>query len=114
MSRRGDACRADPGQTARLALIVLLALRPWQLWRREPVDFGPLDGGVFAAAVFASVAAVSAYGFVWLYLLRRLGIRPPLSWITIFFKSQLGRYLPGSVWQYAGRVGIAHNPRGSD
>lgn len=97
------------GRLLAVALVVLLALRLWHLWRLEPVDFGRLDGGLFAAAVVVSVAAVSAYGFVWLYLLRRLGTRAPLAWITIFFKSQLGKYLPGSVWQYAGRVGLAHN-----
>jgi hypothetical protein len=97
------------GRLLALALLVLLALRLWQLWRREPVDFGAVDGGVFAAAVIASVAAVSAYGLVWLFLLRRLGTRAPLSWMTLFFKSQLAKYLPGSVWQYAGRVGLAHN-----
>jgi glycosyltransferase 2 family protein len=97
------------GRLLAVALIVLLALRLWQRWRRDPVDFGRLDGGVFAAAVVASVAAVSAYGLVWPYLLRRLGTPAPFSWITLFFKSQLGKYLPGSVWQYAGRVGLAHN-----
>jgi glycosyltransferase 2 family protein len=96
------------GRLLALALIVLLALRLWQQWRREPVDFSQLDAGVFAAAVVISVVAVSAYGLVWLYLLRCLGTRAPLSWITLFFKSQLGKYLPGSVWQYAGRVGLAH------
>ena len=95
------------GRLLALALLVLLALRLWQLWRQEPVDFGKVDGAVFAAAVVASVAAVSTYGLVWLVLLRRLGTRAPLAWITIFFKSQLGKYLPGSVWQYAGRVGLA-------
>ena len=97
------------GRLLALTLLVLLALRLWQLWRREPVDFGEVNGAVFAAAVVASVAAVSAYGLVWLVLLRRLGTPAPLSWITIFFKSQLGKYLPGSVWQYAGRVGLARN-----
>jgi glycosyltransferase 2 family protein len=97
------------GRLLAVALVVLLALRLWQLWRRDPVDFGQLDGGVFAAAVIASVAAVSAYGFVWPYLLRRLGTPAPFSWIGLFFKSQLGKYLPGSVWQYAGRVGLARN-----
>jgi hypothetical protein len=97
------------GRLLAVALVVLLTLRLWQLWRREPVDFGRLDAGVFAAAVIASVAAVSGYGLVWLYLLRRLGTRAPLAWMTLFFKSQLGKYLPGSVWQYAGRVGLAHN-----
>jgi uncharacterized membrane protein YbhN (UPF0104 family) len=95
------------GRLVALALVVLLSLRLWQLWRRDPVDFGHLNGAVFAAAVFVSVAAVSAYGLVWLYLLRCLGTRAPLSWITLFFKSQLAKYLPGSVWQYAGRVGLA-------
>ena len=95
------------GRLLALALLVLLALRLWQLWRQEPVDFGAADAGVFVAAVVASVAAVSAYGLVWLFLLRRLGTQAPLSWMTLFFKSQLAKYLPGSVWQYAGRVGLA-------
>jgi glycosyltransferase 2 family protein len=115
-AERAYAARERPvvrvlGRLLAVALVVLLALRLWQLWRRDPVDFGRLDGWVFAAAVVASVAAVSAYGFVWPYLLRRLGTPASLSWITLFFKSQLGKYLPGSVWQYAGRVGLA---RGRD
>jgi uncharacterized membrane protein YbhN (UPF0104 family) len=97
------------GRLLAVALLVLLALRLWQLWRRHPVDFGRLDGALFVAAVVASVAAVSAYGFVWPLILRRLGTPAPLSWISLFFKSQLGKYLPGSVWQYAGRVGLARN-----
>ena len=114
VAARAYAARQKPvvrllGRLLAVALVVLLALRLWQLWRREPVDFGELDAGVFAAAVIASVAAVSGYGLVWLYLLRRLGTRAPLTWMTLFFKSQLGKYLPGSVWQYAGRVGLAHN-----
>lgn len=109
-----NALRARPavrlaGRLVAVALVVLLALRLWQSWRREPVDFGKLDGVVFAAAVVASLAAVSSYGLVWLYLLRCLGTRAPLSWIALFFKGQLGKYLPGSVWQYAGRVGLARN-----
>jgi glycosyltransferase 2 family protein len=111
---RVNAVRERPavrilGRLLTVALVVLLVLRLWQLWRREPVDFGRLDPGVFAAAVVASIAAVSAYGFVWPYLLRRLGTPAPFSWITLFFKSQLGKYLPGSVWQYAGRIGLARN-----
>lgn len=97
------------GRLLAVALLVLLALRLGQLWSNHPVDFGQVNGLVFAAAVVLSVVAVSGYGFVWLFLLRRLGTTAPLSWIGLFFKSQLGKYLPGSVWQYAGRVGLAHN-----
>jgi uncharacterized membrane protein YbhN (UPF0104 family) len=111
---RANALRTRPvirlaGHLIALALVVLLALRLWQLWRKDPVDFGDLNGLVFAAAVFVSIAAVSSYGLVWLFLLRRLGTHAPLSWITLFFKSQLAKYLPGSVWQYAGRVALARS-----
>lgn len=88
-------------------LVLLLALRLIQLWRRDPVDFGKVDAAFFVAAIAISVVAVSAYGLVWPFLLRRLGTAAPFAWITLFFKSQLGKYVPGSVWQYAGRVGLA-------
>jgi glycosyltransferase 2 family protein len=113
-AERATAIRENPavrvlGRLATAAIVVLLAVRLWQLWRRHPVDFGHLDGAIFAGAVAVSVVAVSAYGLVWPYLLRRLGTPAPLSWVTLFFKSQLGKYIPGSVWQYAGRIGLARN-----
>jgi uncharacterized membrane protein YbhN (UPF0104 family) len=89
------------------ALVVLLAVRLWQLWHRHPVDFSRIDDGVFVLAVAVSFVAVAAYGLVWPYLLRRLGVRANAGWVGMFFTSQLGKYLPGSVWQYAGRVGLA-------
>lgn len=97
------------GRLLAAGLVVVLALRLYQLWRRHPVDFGAVNGTVFVAAVLASIAAVSAYGLVWPFLLRLLGTPAPFSWIGLFFKSQLGKYIPGSVWQYAGRVGLARN-----
>jgi glycosyltransferase 2 family protein len=95
------------GRLLAAVLVLVLAMRLWQLWRRHPVDFSKVDGGVFTLAIVASAAAVAAYGLVWPYVLRRLGVRASASWVTLFFKSQLGKYLPGSVWQYAGRVGLA-------
>jgi uncharacterized membrane protein YbhN (UPF0104 family) len=95
------------GRLLAAALVVLLALRLWRLWEKHPVDFGTVDLGVFAAAVIVSAVAVTGYGLVWLFVLRRMGVRASLAWVTLFFKSQLGKYLPGSVWQYAGRIGLA-------
>lgn len=86
--------------------IAFLAVRLWQLWRRDPVDLSHLDVGVALLAVVVSVLAVASYGVVWLYVLRRLRVPATARWITLFFKSQLGKYIPGSVWQYAGRVGL--------
>jgi hypothetical protein len=114
VAERANGLRGRPavrlaGRLLVAALVVLLGLRLWQLWREHPVDFGRLDGVVFAVAIVVSIMAVSAYGLVWPYLLRRLGTPAPFSWVTLFFKSQLGKYLPGSVWQYAGRVGLARS-----
>jgi glycosyltransferase 2 family protein len=114
LTERTTSARRNPvgralGRLAALALVILLAVRLWQLWHRHPVDFGHLNGALFAAAVALSVVAVTAYGLVWPYLLRRLGTPAPFSWVTLFFKSQLGKYLPGSVWQYASRVTFARS-----
>jgi hypothetical protein len=114
LAERADELRRKPavrlvGRLLVAALVGFLALRLWQLWRSHPVDFDKLDRVTLVVAIVASIGAVSAYGFVWPYLLRRLGTPAPASWVTLFFKSQLGKYLPGSVWQYAGRVGLARN-----
>ena len=34
-------------------------------------------------------------------------MKPRLRWTGIFFQAQLGKYIPGSVWQYAGRAAVA-------
>jgi uncharacterized membrane protein YbhN (UPF0104 family) len=54
-----------------------------------------------------SMLAVVAYGAVWPLILERLGAPVPRDSVRIFLQSQLGKYLPGSVWHYAGRVGLA-------
>jgi glycosyltransferase 2 family protein len=95
------------GRLLAAALLLLLGLRLWRLWEKHPVDFGSIDLGVFSAAVVVSAVAVGGYGLVWLFVLRRMGVRASLVWITLFFQSQLGKYLPGSLWQYAGRIGLA-------
>jgi uncharacterized membrane protein YbhN (UPF0104 family) len=95
------------GRLLVVALLLLLGLRLWQLWQKHPVDFHRIDAGVFVAAIVVSAVAVSGYGLVWPFILRRLGVPASISWIALFFKSQLGKYLPGSAWQYAGRVGLA-------
>jgi uncharacterized membrane protein YbhN (UPF0104 family) len=95
------------GRVVAAGLLVYLGARLWQLWNRQPVDFARADGGLFASAVAASVAAVVAYGLVWTAILRVLGVRAASpAWIGPFFQSQLAKYLPGSVWQYAGRVAL--------
>jgi glycosyltransferase 2 family protein len=92
-----------------LALLALIALRLRELWKEHPVDFSAANGWLLALAAGITLAAVVAYGSVWPSILRRMGTSPPKGSIAIFLQSQLGKYLPGSVWQYAGRVGLARN-----
>ena len=90
-------------------LVVYLCVRLGQLWDRHPIDFHTADLGVFALAVVTAAAAVTAFGLVWPVILRRLGVEGRPGWVGIWFKSQLGKYLPGSVWQYAGRVTLGRS-----
>lgn len=90
-----------------LGVLALLALWLYQLWRVQPVNFSDLDATVFAAAAVLSFVAVVSYGAVWPLILRRIGAPVPGDSLRLFLQSQLGKYLPGSVWHYAGRVGLA-------
>jgi glycosyltransferase 2 family protein len=90
-----------------LALVALLAWRLRELWQENPPDLSDANIGLLVVAAFSSLAAVVAYGSVWPVILRHIGARVPHDAVRLFFQSQLGKYVPGSVWQYAGRVGLA-------
>jgi glycosyltransferase 2 family protein len=94
-------------QLAVLGLVAYLALRLVQLWGESDVDVSSANTTLLVVAGFASLAAVVAYGLVWPFILRALGARAPRDSLGLFLKSQLGKYLPGSIWHYAGRVGLA-------
>jgi uncharacterized membrane protein YbhN (UPF0104 family) len=88
-------------------LVVYLVVRLWQLWGRHPIDFHTADVGLFVLSIVVSAAAVLGFALVWPLILRRLGVDARVGWIGLWFKSALGKYIPGSVWQYAGRVTLA-------
>jgi len=95
---------------AQLLLLVGLAfvvLRLRAIWHDGHADVARVDWLELAAAFALSVVALAASGLIWLGILRRVGARPHLRWVGIFFQAQLGKYVPGSVWQYAGRTASA-------
>lgn len=90
-----------------LALVVFLAWRLREMWRENPADLSRANAALLTLAGVSSLLAVVAYGSVWPIILRRIGAPVPGDSTRIFLQSQLGKYAPGGVWQYAGRVGLA-------
>jgi hypothetical protein len=54
-----------------------------------------------------AAAGTAAGGLIWLTILEFLGLRTQRRWAGLFFQAQLGKYIPGSVWQYASRAAVA-------
>jgi hypothetical protein len=94
-----------------LAAIVFVALRVRSLWHGGHVDLARVDWSALAGALVLAAAGTAAGGLIWLAILDALGVRPQLRWAGLFFQAQLGKYIPGSVWQYAGRAAVARANR---
>jgi hypothetical protein len=60
-----------------------------------------------AAAATLGVVAVVGSSFVWLIVLRNLGLRVRWRSAAIYLQAQLAKYVPGGVWQYASRGTMA-------
>jgi uncharacterized membrane protein YbhN (UPF0104 family) len=87
--------------------LLFVALRLRTIWRDSNLELGGVHWVWLAGAVATAAASVAASGAIWLVILRELGIRARLHWMGIFLQSQLTKYIPGSVWQYAGRATLA-------
>jgi hypothetical protein len=82
------------GFMARTLYLNWQGLRGYQ-WR--------FDYLLLALAVMAALGTLSLYAWQWGLVVRRLGT--PVSHVDafrIFFLSNLGRYVPGKVWQFVG------------
>src|ERR1700757_4295307 len=92
---------------AQLLLVVALVfvvLRVRSLWHGSHIELAKVDWGALVASFALAAIGTTATGLIWLVILRGLGVRTHLRYAGIFFQAQLGKYIPGSVWQYAGRA----------
>jgi uncharacterized membrane protein YbhN (UPF0104 family) len=87
--------------------LIFLLLRLRSIWHDSQIELSRIGWGWLAGAVLLGAFAIVASAFIWLEILRRLGAVPRSMWAGIFLKAQLGKYVPGSLWQYAGRTGLA-------
>jgi uncharacterized membrane protein YbhN (UPF0104 family) len=92
------------------AALVFVLVRLRSIWHDSHVDLARVDWLALVGAFAVSIVGVGAGGFVWLAILRRLGTETRSRWVGVFFQAQLSKYIPGTVWQYAGRaaLGRAH------
>jgi uncharacterized membrane protein YbhN (UPF0104 family) len=113
---RFGATAADMANTRRvriavqlllLAGLVFVVLRLRSIWRDSHIDPSHVGWPWLIGAVALAACAIAASAFIWLAILRWLGTPPRTRWVGVFFQAQLGKYIPGSLWQYAGRTALA-------
>lgn len=90
-----------------LAGLVFVVLRVRSLWHGDHVELAGVDWPALAGSFSLAAAGTAAGALIWLAILDTLGVSPRLRWTALFFQAQLGKYIPGSVWQYAGRAAVA-------
>jgi uncharacterized membrane protein YbhN (UPF0104 family) len=95
------------GHVLLLAGLVFLLFRLRSILRDSDIHLAKVGWGWIAGAVALGVVAVIGSSFIWVVILRRLG--SPVRWpaAAIYLQTQLGKYVPGGVWQYASRGAMA-------
>jgi glycosyltransferase 2 family protein len=95
------------GQLLLLVGLVFVGLRLRSLWHEGHIDLSRVSWPPLIGAVIIAAAIVVITGFIWILILRLLGDEPRPRWVAIFVEAQIGKYIPGSVWHYAGRAALA-------
>ena len=95
------------GQLLLVVAIVFVAIRARSLWHGGHIELANVNWPVLVGSVALATAGTAGAALIWLAILDALGVRPQLRWAGLFFQSQLGKYIPGSIWQYAGRAAVA-------
>jgi glycosyltransferase 2 family protein len=97
------------GQLLLLAGLVFVVLRLRSIWRESDLSLDQVRWAYIAIAVATAAGGVVASSFIWLSILRRLGVATQSAWAGIFLQAQVAKYVPGSFWQYAGRTALARS-----
>jgi uncharacterized membrane protein YbhN (UPF0104 family) len=90
-----------------LVALIFVMLRVRSIWHGSHIEVDRVRWFALAAGLAITAAATAATALIWLAILQDLGLQTKLRWAGLFFQTQLGKYIPGSVWQYAGRAAVA-------
>ncbi len=111
------ACTSRPARWLFATLAIGLAVWAVARDRAQVAEaLGRLDAGTLLAAAVATVASIAAAAQIWWVALDDLGDRLT-RWDAsrIFLVAQLGKYVPGSLWEVAVQAEMARDrgvPRG--
>src|SRR5689334_15956014 len=94
-------------QALLVGAIAFALVRIASTWRSSHIALDSIGWASFTAAVGAICLAVALASIAWTRMLRFLGSPADTRWSSIWLQAQLAKYVPGSVWQYAGRVALA-------
>jgi glycosyltransferase 2 family protein len=89
------------------AVLVFFFVHLRSIWRNGGFSFDHVNWSLFVLAAAVTVVGSLAPAFVWLTILRRLEVPVDRTLLGVFFQAQVAKYIPGSIWQYAGRVTLA-------
>jgi uncharacterized membrane protein YbhN (UPF0104 family) len=88
------------------ALVVLL----WQQREDVLLSLRSISPGLVLLSLLLTVAGSLLPGVVWRDLLASQGYRTePVAGLRVFFVAQLGKYLPGGIWNLVAQVGMARD-----
>ncbi len=78
--------------------------------RMPRIAWGAAGVGVSAASILLALLAILLSGVIWQVLLKDQQVRRPLGKVlSLFLVSQFGKYLPGNIGQFVGRVALARD-----
>jgi glycosyltransferase 2 family protein len=87
--------------------LVFLLVRLRQILRGSDIHLTSGGWAWLAGATVLGAVAVVGSSFIWLLVLRRLGLHVRWRSAAIYVQSQLAKYVPGGFWQYASRGTMA-------
>jgi uncharacterized membrane protein YbhN (UPF0104 family) len=95
-----------------VAVVAALGLLLWRQRAEVGRALGDISPGLVLASWALAIVGIAIPGLVWRELLASQGYRTDrVAGLRIFFVAQLGKYLPGGIWNLVAQVGLARDLR---
>ncbi len=94
------------------AVVIALAVLLWQQRDEVALALRSISPGLVLLSLLLGMFGAALPGLVWRDLLASQGYRTaPVAGLRVFFIAQLGKYLPGGIWNLVAQVDMARDLR---